>query len=181
MYCPHNLQKRHNIYSILADMHTTDTYPMVVAGDFNATTFDSDRRSHKRTSADSAHREFMQRHNLRPIDGPADAAARTYTFRKASEQYCSRIDDILLNVPLQGECHTFTVPMAGRSSDHDPLIASVPFTTVRQFPPLPAPQTPPSSEPRLLRLTKNVTDALKMQLLAHKGTIMTAYANTQSI
>ena len=79
MYCPHNLQKRHNIYSILVDMHTTTTDPMVVAGDFNATTFDSDRRSHKRTSADSAHREFMQQHNLRPIDGPAGAAARTYT------------------------------------------------------------------------------------------------------
>ena len=87
MYCPHNMGDRRRLYSIFDNMQHTATNPMVVAGDFNATIHDSDRHSHKRTAADSAHRAFLQRHNLRPIDAEADGTPRQYTFRKAYRRY----------------------------------------------------------------------------------------------
>lgn len=169
MYCPHNMRNRRHIYSTMQDIHDKTTDPMIVAGDFNATALDSDRLSRKRHAADTAHRRFMQRHNLRPLDTPKDGADRTYTFRKSSELYCSRIDDILVNVPTQEDCRTLTISMEGRSSDHDQLVASIPFTTLRQFPPLTPPAPSESPEPRLLPLTQRATDALKLQLQESQG------------
>jgi hypothetical protein len=65
--------------------------------------------------------------------------------------------------------------MAGRTSDHDPLHASIPFTALRQFPPLPPVAKPAEKDkppPRLLPLTADVKEASRRsprQLLADQG------------
>jgi exonuclease III len=139
MYCPHQMPARKHLYDIYT-RHKTDR-TTVVAGDFNATFQDSERASGVKRPQDEAHRAFMAQHGLAPVSRPSLApqdAPRQYTYRKgASETKCSRIDDILISESVEANATVDTISMAGRSSDHDPLAAAIPFTLLGLMPPLP--------------------------------------------
>jgi hypothetical protein len=170
MYCPHQMPARKHLYDIYT-RHKTDR-TTVVAGDFNATFQDSERASGVKRPQDEAHRAFMAQHGLAPVSRPSlapQAAPRQYTYRKgASETKCSRIDDILLSRNVEANATVDTISMAGRSSDHDPLAAAIPFTLLGLMPPLP--ELPDrAEEPRLARLTDATKTVLRMQLLETHG------------
>jgi hypothetical protein len=58
--------------------------------------------------------------------------------------------------------------MAGRSSDHDPFAAAIPFTLLGLMPPLH--ELPDrAEEPRMARLTDATETVLRMQLLETHG------------
>lgn len=171
MYCPHDVEARRRLYSAFAEVNPAanrdKTPPIVVAGDFNATWRDNDRASGHRSTADALHRAFMQQHKLNPVDGTQPH--RAYTFRKATTVYCSRIDDVYTNLPLPDTCLVSTVPMAGRTSDHDPLHACIPFTALNQFPPLPQLLATADPQRRLLSLTDADRQAAQKQIQEEKG------------
>jgi hypothetical protein len=170
MYCPHQLPARQHLYSTYTANKLDRT--TVVAGDFNATLQDEDRASGLRYRPDDVHREFMTQHDLLPVSCPSLApmgVPRQYTYRKGcSETLWSRIDDVLINQPAIINTDVHTIDMIGRFSDHDPLVASVPFSQLNLMPPLPE-LISKQAEPPLERLTEATKTVLRMQLLETHG------------
>jgi hypothetical protein len=104
---PHDLAARKQVYSAFDQLNATITTPMVVAGGLQCILEGRRSRIRKEAAADVAHRSF-------PATTQPDAAGRRgdaqgIHIRKANEQHCSRIDDILLNMPKQDGCCTSTI------------------------------------------------------------------------
>ena len=177
MYCPHTLPARQHIYAEFAKLNSRtqeQRRTLLVAGDFNATLWDTDRATGTTYAGDRHHRGFAQDHNLSPVDTPS--GGRAYTFRAGrGERMLSRIDDVLTNAPLAAESRVETIDMTGRTSDHDALAASVPFTSLGVLPPLPEPEQTDGNM-RMAPLTAATREATRLALLEHQAQ---AYANLE--
>jgi hypothetical protein len=163
VYCPSGVMPlRKSIYQqchqLLQDKFAAD-HTVIIAGDFNAALFDSDRHSNTCTHTDLVHRQFVTENNLQPIDTPAgqDITPRQYTFRKGLENMpCCRIDDILTN-QAQLRAYMSVRDMAGTMSDHDMLETNIPFSSLNLLPPLPP--LPPREQSR--RLPKYISKQMQ--------------------
>lgn len=148
----------------------------MLAGDWNATIQDADRRSGMTYACDQSHRKFLAATGLQITDpAPSAHTPRAYTYLKGSaSQECSRIDDIYLNLPApnmtQALPHTSTriIDNVGTNFDHQGLYFEVPFTVINVIPP-PDISCCPNPKTRLKRLTQ-AEQALLRQTLEEQHT-----------
>ncbi len=126
---------------------------VVMAGDFNAALFDSDRPTGATcTHMDRLHRQWLQEANLTPIDWPSSTSARVPTFSSASNTtYHSRIDDVLLSskVCTPAQTHKLEALITTEDSDHRPLLASLSLQHMPFYPPPQLVHTEQQHQPRL--------------------------------
>jgi exonuclease III len=118
------------------------THNLIVAGDFNATLCPTDRTNHRTYKIDTQHQDWVTICQLQPLDLPTSSTPRLPTWRKgAAEIPTSRIDDILTTNPaLHMEATTQVIDLTGTSTDHNLLMATIPFTSLNLIPP-PPPRT----------------------------------------
>jgi exonuclease III/ribonuclease HI len=108
---------------VWAEEHLEKHTRVIMAGDMNATAFDTDRDPLTAYPADRQHRALIARTNMRPLD--EEVRARTYLTTG------SRIDDILVKGEdaLTGSCRVHDKVVG--SSDHAPLIATMQVGTMQ--------------------------------------------------
>jgi hypothetical protein len=152
------------------------THNLIVAGDFNATLCPTDRTNHRTYKIDTQHQDWVTTCQLQPLDLPTSSTPRIPTWRKgAAEIPTSRIDDILTTNPaLHMEATTQVIDLTGTSTDHNLLVATIPFTSLNLIPPpTPKDDTPrPLETPnhrKLLKLTKDQRASLMLLLETHHG------------
>jgi exonuclease III len=117
----------------LLDTHRNCT-PFII-GDMNATLQASDRSSKRTYRADRVYREFLFSNNFCPCK---EETCRPWTHYQATGKdrnnntnfTFSRIDDIILPSEIACKCSPCTTHELGFLSDHVPLIANIPLTTL---------------------------------------------------
>ena len=157
---------------------------LITAGDFNAALYPNDRASAVnrvcKSRIDQQHRALSQTLKLSSIDAPIDTTPRPYTYRSETYAngytYKSRIDDILISVP-QEELRTHAtievVSTEGQLTDHQAVLAQLPYSLLKQLPPLlfETPEAKPVPQVKLvtplkpkLALTSATTDRIGHQI-----------------
>ena len=139
VYCPPTtpgaIQIRQQVYQYITDLRAK--YPqnaMLVMGDFNAALYPADRSCSGPKPEDKAHHTFTQETGLQAIPEPQP---RQKTWRKHNGATdTSRIDDILCH-PLPRGAQIKTISTTGENTDHNILMASIPYTSMDLFPPPP--------------------------------------------
>jgi hypothetical protein len=99
--------------------------------------------------ADHLHRSFIRQTQMQTVEPlpPQDVhQPRQYTFHKGKEELpYSRIDDVYINMTAQ-QVDAAQICVHTRSaqdtSDHDMLIADIPYDSINLLPPLPPLQKP---------------------------------------
>jgi endonuclease/exonuclease/phosphatase family metal-dependent hydrolase len=156
VYCPHIIQIRKRIHTILEQIlqrHPTPNHTVILAGDFNATLQDADRHNNMAGPADHLHRSFIRRTQMQAVEPlpPQDTDhSRRYTFHKGKEELpYNRIDDIYINLTAQ-QVDAAQIRVRTRNaqdtSDHDMLIADITYESINLLPPLPPLPKPHRSE-----------------------------------
>jgi ribonuclease HI len=117
----------------------------IVAGDFNAALFPTDRHCPRpRDKRDTQHQAFVKAARLMPLDPPTDPEGqRGFTYRQekdgAGYRYKSRIDDILVGTPTHKALQATTSEVLnteGHLTDHNAVSATLPFSVLGQLPPV---------------------------------------------
>ena len=142
--------------------HPATHHTVLLAGDFNATLQTADRLSGSNDKiTDKMHRQFVQGQGLHPTE--ATDAARSPTYRKHGYAPCSRIDDILLNIPTTPSMHTTVTTLYNSSTDHDLLQLQAPHLSLHLMPP-PVPTTSlEAAETERLKTPLTATHALVLR------------------
>jgi exonuclease III/ribonuclease HI len=130
---PSALQERQRMTDCIAAIQTAHAGAhMIMLGDMNAAAVTDDREPGYAYLADSMHQGFIADHKLSLLPEPRP---RPRTF-----QGTSRIDDVLVgqSVPTAGA--TVTVAVTGAHSDHSPVLATLPASSLNvQWPAAPPP------------------------------------------
>jgi hypothetical protein len=140
---------RPGLYKHIERQHQAHPHHVhILAGDMNATLYPTDRDPGRKGSLDPQYRQFIHNLGLLPLDHPSDhtqpGRERTfYTKGDPSQGAVSRIDDILTNteVASQPGHQIQTMDTTDLNTDHQGLIAHLPYTALGQLP-LPKPKSP---------------------------------------
>ena len=151
-------------------------HTMMVAGDWNATLYSSDRSEGNHNATDKHHAQKCADMQLRPNTGH-DREHTYHCYEKSILQHSSRIDDIyILSPPHDNQCSEKCIEV-GSSLDHMMLTQTIPATTLQMaIAPL-APLAPPKQAKQLqypiskeaLRLTKQAINATHTTQMEQTG------------
>ena len=123
-------------------------YHLIIAGDFNAALFPSDRPELLRRRADTVWASLVAAASLQPLDPPPPNGMRAHSWDNAWGS-SSRIDDILCLPHTLAAAVSLTrhVVADTGSSDHHMVVAAFDTAKLGMTRPLPAPTAPPVTAP----------------------------------
>jgi hypothetical protein len=150
---------RPTLYKFLQEcLNTNKEQVHIMAGDMNATLYDTDRATGRPSRWDRGYRQFVNETGLQPLDGPTSqegAPARHRTYRKegADGPAISRIDDILVK-GIDGQITKLGIQIMDTQvlpTDHQGLYTNLPYSVLQQLPmPVQDPQDHISPKKRLV-------------------------------
>jgi hypothetical protein len=145
---------------------------LLLGGDYNATSYDSDRSSLRAGPADTRYRHLTQRLNLCPATGAGAGTGRAHTYRQqvADDPTSSRIHNLLVCLDTLPEpatedswqaCSHDIIP-CGAGDDHNNLVIDTPHAALGYTaPPSPPSTTPKPRTPRLRFTQANIKALLE--------------------
>jgi ribonuclease HI len=144
---------------------------IILAGDFNAAAYASDRSEAIHTCADAAHQAFVEQIRTEHHISPTQTHDRRATFYKSHPDTkqrvaVSRIDDILTTVdgasPAPGQ-QTHNIDTADMHTDHDGLQWQCPYRALHMLPPPPVIDTCADTGDRRVQTPISAEDQVKLK------------------
>jgi exonuclease III len=124
------------LHALTRSRRKADGIPLLVAGDFNAALYDTDRPAEGSTAADAHYREAVTSAGLHAADAPQHGQQRPRTLSTAGKPH-SRIDDALLNSPEAAAAARVAVGnLQPWGTDHIALHLTVPWAALGMHPPV---------------------------------------------